>query len=37
MCIGQGVAQDHTEALKWFQKAAGQGYQEAKEPLQKIQ
>ena len=35
-CIqtGTGVAKDRAEARKWFQKAADQGYEDAKKELQ---
>jgi uncharacterized protein len=28
-CEGNGIPQDYTEAVKWFRKAADQGYAEA--------
>ncbi|MBT3875456.1 MAG: sel1 repeat family protein, partial [Nitrospina sp.] len=33
---GQGVAQDYSEALKWFQLAADQGYEQGKENIYRI-
>ena len=30
---GQGIAQDHTEAMKWFRKAAKRGYADAQNNL----
>ena len=33
---GQGVKQDYWEALKWYQKAANQGYEDAKVALKRI-
>ena len=35
--VGDGVAQDTAEAAKWYRKAAGQGYQPAKEALDALQ
>lgn len=31
--IGEGVPQDYTETVKWFQKSADQGFQEAQNSL----
>ena len=33
---GIGVAKDNVEALKWYSKAAAQGYENAKTELSKI-